>query len=84
MTRAALLCSRAVLALYPRGFRERYGEELLQLTEDLGPGAAGAWDLLRGVARARRRGRLQRSEPRALETYGELMPRGGGEGPRPA
>jgi hypothetical protein len=39
-----------LLRLYPRAWRERYGEELLALIETQGPLGLGAWlDLLRGA-----------------------------------
>jgi hypothetical protein len=47
-SRAAALALRA----YPPAFRERYGDELGQLVDDLGPRRGTALDLARGAVRA--------------------------------
>ncbi len=41
-----------LLALYPEGWRDRYGEEMRALVEDDPPGAGGLVSLLTGAARA--------------------------------
>ncbi|WP_433445065.1 hypothetical protein [Nonomuraea sp. CA-141351] len=46
------LAARVVLVCYPPWFRERYGEELAALVEDLGGGPGVVVDLALGAARA--------------------------------
>ncbi|GAA3252777.1 hypothetical protein [Nonomuraea helvata] len=46
------LAARAVLACYPPWFRERYGEELAALVEEVGGGSRVVMDLVLGAARA--------------------------------
>ena len=44
--------ARLALALYPRAYRRRYGEEIEALVEDQGASPRAVADLLRGAARA--------------------------------
>ena len=57
----------ALLALYPEGWRERYGEEMRALVEDDPPGPRGTLSLLTGAAGAhlRPRGRWREGMPAA-------------------
>ncbi|MGA2873002.1 MAG: hypothetical protein ABSF27_05385 [Candidatus Dormibacteria bacterium] len=52
MSRRLPLPQRLALALYPPGFRGRYGEELRWLVEDSVPSLGMVWDLTHGAARA--------------------------------
>ena len=46
---------RLATKLYPRPWRERYGEELAALIEDARPGLAGTLDLVKGAVMMRTR-----------------------------
>ncbi len=51
MTALRTRVARAVVALYPRDWRSRYGAELLELVEDAGLRPADVVDLLAGAVR---------------------------------
>ena len=53
MARAAPIGHRLLLRAYPRGWRERYGQEFLALLSDRRPGPAEVLDVLAGALDAR-------------------------------
>jgi hypothetical protein len=65
---------KRILRLYPAAWRERYGEELTDLLEEMPTTPATTVDLVRGAAVLHMRAFLDRLAPRMVSAGGPSMP----------